>query len=92
MEENEALPDHLRCKRTDGHQWRCKGQIECLLGVVIVATTAALKDLVEVAEVGREAGVWGEGDGTGPGAKRTPVLVVRSTASAKGRNGTKDAE
>ncbi|KAJ7946891.1 lysine-specific demethylase JMJ25-like [Quillaja saponaria] len=23
MEEEEALPDHLRCKRTDGKQWRC---------------------------------------------------------------------
>lgn len=27
MEENEALPDHLRCKRTDGRQWRCKRRV-----------------------------------------------------------------
>ncbi|OMO76630.1 hypothetical protein CCACVL1_15541 [Corchorus capsularis] len=29
MEEEEggALPDHLRCKRTDGRQWRCKRRV-----------------------------------------------------------------
>lgn len=27
MEEEEALPDHLRCKRTDGKQWRCRGRV-----------------------------------------------------------------
>lgn len=26
-EEDEALPDHLRCKRTDGKQWRCKRRV-----------------------------------------------------------------
>lgn len=26
-EEEEALPDHLRCKRTDGKQWRCKRRV-----------------------------------------------------------------
>ncbi|XP_006347153.1 lysine-specific demethylase JMJ25 isoform X1 [Solanum tuberosum] len=28
MEENEALPDDLRCNRTDGRQWRCKRRVE----------------------------------------------------------------
>ncbi|XP_022716006.1 lysine-specific demethylase JMJ25 isoform X2 [Durio zibethinus] len=27
MEEEGALPDHLRCKRTDGRQWRCKRRV-----------------------------------------------------------------
>lgn len=27
MEEEEALPDHLRCKRTDGRQWRCTRRV-----------------------------------------------------------------
>ncbi|KDP20870.1 hypothetical protein JCGZ_21341 [Jatropha curcas] len=27
MEENEPLPDHLRCKRTDGRQWRCNRRV-----------------------------------------------------------------
>ncbi|XP_022950666.1 lysine-specific demethylase JMJ25 isoform X2 [Cucurbita moschata] len=26
-EEEEGLPDHLRCKRTDGKQWRCKRRV-----------------------------------------------------------------
>lgn len=26
-EDEEALPDHLRCKRTDGKQWRCKRRV-----------------------------------------------------------------
>ena len=28
MEEDEALPDHLRCNRTDGRQWRCKRRVK----------------------------------------------------------------
>ncbi|KAF2303456.1 hypothetical protein GH714_018513 [Hevea brasiliensis] len=27
MEENEPLPEHLRCKRTDGRQWRCNRRV-----------------------------------------------------------------
>ncbi|KAF2305053.1 hypothetical protein GH714_001391 [Hevea brasiliensis] len=27
MEENEPLPEHLRCKRTDGRQWRCSRRV-----------------------------------------------------------------
>ncbi|GFY91787.1 protein B160 [Actinidia rufa] len=27
MDEEEALPDHLRCKRTDGRQWRCSRRV-----------------------------------------------------------------
>ncbi|XAR53687.1 hypothetical protein NMG60_11022336 [Bertholletia excelsa] len=27
MEEEEALPDHLRCKRTDGRKWRCNRRV-----------------------------------------------------------------
>lgn len=27
MEEEEALPDNLRCSRTDGRQWRCKRRV-----------------------------------------------------------------
>ncbi|KAJ7968448.1 Lysine-specific demethylase JMJ25 [Quillaja saponaria] len=27
MEEEEALPDHLRCGRTDGKQWRCRRRV-----------------------------------------------------------------
>ncbi|EXB66022.1 Lysine-specific demethylase 3B [Morus notabilis] len=27
MDEDEALPDHLRCNRTDGRQWRCKRRV-----------------------------------------------------------------
>ncbi|XP_057961547.1 lysine-specific demethylase JMJ28 isoform X2 [Malania oleifera] len=27
MEEEEALPDHLRCARTDGRQWRCTRRV-----------------------------------------------------------------
>lgn len=27
MNEDEALPDHLRCNRTDGRQWRCKRRV-----------------------------------------------------------------
>ncbi|KAG2685234.1 hypothetical protein I3760_10G115200 [Carya illinoinensis] len=27
MGEEEALPDHLRCSRTDGRQWRCKRRV-----------------------------------------------------------------
>ncbi|CAK9181298.1 unnamed protein product [Ilex paraguariensis] len=27
MEGNETLPDHLRCKRTDGRQWRCNRRV-----------------------------------------------------------------
>ncbi|XP_023518038.1 lysine-specific demethylase JMJ25-like [Cucurbita pepo subsp. pepo] len=27
-EEEEGLPDHLRCKRTDGKQWRCKRRVK----------------------------------------------------------------
>ncbi|KAF7803570.1 lysine-specific demethylase JMJ25-like [Senna tora] len=27
MGEEEALPDHLRCKRTDGRQWRCSRRV-----------------------------------------------------------------
>lgn len=28
MEEDEALPDNLRCNRTDGRQWRCKRRVK----------------------------------------------------------------
>ncbi|KAL5579283.1 hypothetical protein UlMin_011725 [Ulmus minor] len=28
MEEDEPLPDHLRCNRTDGRQWRCKRRVK----------------------------------------------------------------
>ncbi|KAI4299269.1 hypothetical protein L6164_032744 [Bauhinia variegata] len=27
MEEEEALPDHLRCSRNDGRQWRCRRRV-----------------------------------------------------------------
>ncbi|KAK9031327.1 hypothetical protein V6N11_032711 [Hibiscus sabdariffa] len=27
MEEESAIPDHLRCNRTDGRQWRCKRRV-----------------------------------------------------------------
>lgn len=27
MDEDEALPDNLRCNRTDGRQWRCKRRV-----------------------------------------------------------------